>query len=113
MVVQPDPQIETQLAETRAALEAQNARLEEERRQFQASQQAVLKQFADLAAQAAARPLATPQGTDTETPQFTSDGATEDEQNLDALRRGRRGLRIDLQATVPGGAAAGLNVPRG
>lgn len=105
--------IEAQLAETRAALAAQQARLEEERRQFQAAQQQTLAQFAGLAAQAAARPNATPQGLDTESPQFTSDGVSADEENVDALRRGRRSLRIDLSTAAPGGAAAGLNVPRG
>jgi len=94
-------------------LAAQQARLEEERRAFQASQQETLARFADLAAQAANRPSATPQGlAQTDAPQISSD-TPDDEENIDALRRGRRGLRIDLQASSGGSAGGGLNVPRG
>ena len=76
-------------------------------------QNATLQSFADLASQVANRPNATPQGLGGEEPTITSDTPNEDEDNLDALRRGRRGLRIDLQASTPGGASGGLNVPRG
>jgi hypothetical protein len=113
IVVQPDPAVEAQLAETRAALAAQQARLEEERRQFQQAQQETLRQFADLAAAMANRPMATPQGLDVEPPKISSAGPSEDEENLDALRRGRRAFRIDLTGFFPGGTATGLNVPRG
>ena len=108
-----NPAVEAQLADTRAALAAQQARLEEERAAFQAAQQETLRQFADLAASAANRPNASPQGlSSTEQPQIGSD-VPDDEDNLDALRRGRRSLRIDLQASAPGASGAGLNVPRG
>lgn len=57
--------------------------------------------------------MASPQGlSQTEAPQVSSD-TPDDEENLDALRKGRRGLRIDLQASSAGSAGGGLNVPRG
>jgi hypothetical protein len=108
----PDPR-DVALAETRAALEAQQARLEAERRAFMDAQNKTLQDFADLAAQVASRPNAIPQGLGGEEPMVTSDMPNEDEENMDALRRGRRGLRIDLAAPIPGAAGAGLNVPRG
>jgi hypothetical protein len=105
---------EAEIAETRAALVAQQARLDEDRKSFQTTQQETLKQIADLAAQTASRQAA-PQGlSKTEAPQIASDTPDDDdEENLDALRRGRRGLRIDLQASTTGAAGSGLNVPRG
>lgn len=108
----PDPR-DVQIAETRAALAAQQARLEEERRLFMEAQNKTLQDFANLASQVAARPNAVPQGIGGEEPTVTSDTPSEDEENMDALRRGRRGLRIDLAAPAPGAAGAGLNVPRG
>ena len=104
---------EAEIAETRAALAAQQARLDEDRKSFQTTQQETLKQIADLAAQTASRQAA-PQGlSKTEAPQIASDTPDDDEENLDALRRGRRGLRIDLQASSAGYVGDGLNVPRG
>jgi multidrug efflux pump subunit AcrA (membrane-fusion protein) len=105
---------EAEIAETRAALAAQQARLDEDRKSFQTTQQETLKQIADLAAQTASRQAA-PQGlSKTEAPQISSDTPDDDgEENLDALRRGRRGLRIDLQASSAGYVGSGLNVPRG
>lgn len=100
----------------REVLAAQQRDLEASRAAFMDQQTRYLQDLTRLSADMANRPNAVPQGVSEGPPDISTGDSpvSEAETALDAQRRGRKALRIDLQSSGTGsGAGAGLNVPRG
>lgn len=110
----PDPAI----AQERQLLAESAARLDQQRADFSAAQNSALETLSRQIEAANNRPAAPvasgPQGSLTGgAPQFSSAGSEEEDPTVDANRRGRRALRIDLQGPSGASGSGGLNVPRG